>query len=431
MHISKMEKAESQSPPEVVVVGAGLAGLSVAHELAQRGRKVLVLDAGDAVAGQTSFANGGLLTPSMSDPWNAPGVHRHLLASLFDPHSAMKLRPSAIPSLFGWGLRFLANSRPEAHRRATLACFALAEYSMQVTRELRERHGLSYEASCKGTLKLFRSEAGVEGCLPVTEFLARHGLRYELLDRKGALAAEPQLAQIADEIHGAILYPDDESGDARLYCEALARSFEAAGGEIRLNTRVSRILTEGGAVAGVQTGKGPVRARAVVVAAAIASDSLTRDLGVRLPIRPAKGYSLTVELEDGPLPSLPVVDDALHAGISPLGAKLRVAGTAEFAGENLRLDPERVENLFALLGAVYPQQRARVRMQTARPWAGLRPMTSDGLPYVGPAPVGGLWVDAGHGHLGFTMAAGSARLLADLMDGRKPQIDPAPFAVTR
>lgn len=427
-----MENAipEAQQP-DVVVIGAGLAGLSVAHELVRRGRRVVVLEASDDIATGTSFANGGLLTPSMSDPWNAPGVHRHLMASLFDPHSAMKLRPAAIPSLIGWGLRFLANSTPAAHRRSTIACYALADYSMTVTRDLRDRYALAYEASAGGTLKLFRSEAGMQACLPVTELLAGQGMQYRLLDRAGTLKAEPQLEAIGDQIAGGIFYPGDESGDARLYCQALARGFTRSGGEIRLKTPALRILSSGGKVEGVQTSAGVVSAPAVVVAAALASDGLTRGLGVRVPIRPAKGYSLTVELEDGPMPSLPVVDDALHAGISRLGTRMRVAGTAEFAGDNLALDPERVENLFSLFGAVYPELHKRLKMETARPWAGLRPMTADGLPYIGAARVPGLWVNAGHGHLGFTMAAGAARLLADQMESRRPEIDPAPYAVMR
>jgi D-amino-acid dehydrogenase len=300
-----------------------------------------------------------------------------------------------------------------------------------VTRDLRDRYALSYDASSRGTLKLFRSEAGLKACLPVTELLAGEGMQYQLLDRTGTLKVEPQLEPIGGQITGAIFYPGDESGDARLYCQALARGFERAGGEIRLNTPAERILASGGKVEGVQTPGGVIRAPAVVVAAAVASDGLTRSLGVRLPIRPAKGYSLTVELEDGPMPSLPVVDDALHAGISRLGNRMRIAGTAEFAGENLSLDPERVENLFSLFGAVYPELHKRLRMETARPWAGLRPMTADGLPFIGAARVPGLWVNAGHGHLGFTMAAGAARLLADQMESRRPEIDPAPYAVMR
>lgn len=429
-----MENADLEARggrPDVVVVGAGLAGLSIAMELAGRGRRVCVLEAADDVATGASFANGGLLTPSMSDPWNAPGVHRHLMASLFDPHSAMKLRPKAVPSLIGWGLRFLSRSRPEAHRRATIACYRIADYSLAVMGELRERYGLSFEASSCGSLKLFRSPAGVEASLPAAELLAQQGMRFELLDRRATLLAEPQLAQIADQIEGSIFYPGDEKGDARLYCQALRAEIESAGGEIRLGTRVSRILGGAGAVQGVQTDRGVVLAPAVVVAAATASDRLTRGFGLRLHIRPAKGYSLTLEVDDGPMPSLPVVDDALHAAITPWGSRLRIAGTAEFAGEDRRIDPARIENLVGLLDALYPQLSGRLRMQSAFPWCGLRPMSADGLPYVGAAPVRGLWVNSGHGHLGFTMAAGSARLLADLMDGRPPEIDPAPFALMR
>jgi D-amino-acid dehydrogenase len=427
-----MENPEAKSGrSEVVVVGAGLAGLSVAHELARRGRRVCVIDAAEDVAMGASFANGGLLTPSMSDPWNSPGVHRHLFASLFDPHSAMKLRPSAIPSLMFWGVRFLANSRPADHRRSTIAVYSLAAYSLAAMHELREGLGLAFDSASRGSLKLFRSQAAIEACLPVNRLLEEQGMKLELLDRRATFEAEPQLSPIGDEVAGAILYPGDACGDARLYCQALQAEIERQGGEIRLGTTVTRVMRSAGAVEGVATSRGRVFAPAVVVAAATASDRLTREHGVRLGIRPAKGYSLTVEGGDGPIPAMPVVDDALHAAITPLGSRLRIAGTAEFAGEDKRIDRARIENLVGLLGAVYPEIRARIRMEEAVPWCGLRPMTADGLPYVGPAPLKGLWVNAGHGHLGFTLAAGSARMLADLMDGRQPEIDPAPFAVLR
>lgn len=417
--------------PDVIVVGAGLAGLSIAQQLARRGRRVCVVDAADDVAAGASYANGGLLTPSMSDPWNSPGVHRHLFASLFDPHSAMKLRPRAVPSLMVWGVRFLANSRPAEHRRSTAACYALAAYSLGAMREVRDGLAQPYDSAARGSLKLFRSQAAIEACLPVNRLLEEQGMKLELLDRAATLKTEPQLAAIGDQIAGAIFYPGDESGDARQYCLALAADIERLGGEIRLGTTVTRVLASGRAVGGVATSAGEIRASAVVVAAATASDRLTREHGVRLGIRPAKGYSLTVEAGDGPMPALPVVDDALHAAITPLGSRLRIAGTAEFAGEDRRLDRARIENLEGLLGALYPEVRARVRIEDAVPWCGLRPMTADGLPFVGAAPLKGLWVNAGHGHLGFTLAAGSARLLADLMDARAPEIDPAPFAPVR
>jgi D-amino-acid dehydrogenase len=390
------------------------------------------VEAHPGVAFETSHANGALLTPSMADPWNAPGVHRHLVASLFDRHSAMKLRLSAIPSLAGWGYHFLRHSNAVRHEAATKASFLLAKYSIAQLRLLNSCLSLRYDATKVGTLKVFRTLAAMEGPMALAMKLAPLGLRFEVLDADGAIAVEPTLAGIADQMAGAIRFPDDESGDARQFCEGLTNAFIQAGGIVRLGTHVAGIAVEGGAASGVCIASRVVRADAVIVATGNSSARLVRQFGMSLQIRPAKGYTVTFDashVQDKL--SIPIIDDALHAAIVPIGTRLRVAGTAEFAGNDRRLSQDRIDNLFDLLGAVLPRIAKQLPRASALPWTGLRPMSADGLPFIGPTHVRGLHLNTGHGHLGWTLAVGSACLLADLIEGRQPEIDPTPYRTGR
>lgn len=416
----------------VVIVGAGLAGLSAGYALIERGCDVVLLEAHAAVASEASFANGAILTPSMCDPWNGPGVHRHLAKSLFDPHAAMKLRWTAMPSLLSWGSVFLRNSTPARYSRATRAAFLLADYSVRATRRLRGRLALEYGASVCGTMKLLRSRRAQEQGLALARMLGELGLRHEVLDRERTVREEPELEEIAPQIAGALRFPDDECGDAHRFCIALADLIERQGGRIRPGTCASHIVTRGGAVVGVATPDGVVESTSVVIAAGAQSPQLSRSCGVSLAIRPVKGYSLTLDLSRfDRVPALPVVDDDLHAAIVPMQRRLRVAGTAEFAGMNRSVCPERIENLWRVLEATYPRVVREVDRASAEAWAGLRPVSADGLPFIGGTSIRGLYVNAGHGHLGWTMAVGSGQLLADIMRGSPPDIDPTPYLAAR
>lgn len=417
----------------VIIVGGGLVGVASAYALAKRGISVDLVEARDGVALDTSYANGGMLTPSMPDPWNGPGVWRHLARSLVNPDSAMLLRRQEILRLAPWGVRFLANSRKDRHAGSTAANFILCEHSTRLTRMWRDEEGLEFASSEKPTIKFFRSEAAMAGPLKIAESLRGLGLRFQTLDRRDTIALEPTLAQIADQIAGAIVYPDDAQGDAHLFTSALASRFEKLGGRVRLGQKVSGLVIKGDRVVGVGLAHNEiVNADAVLICAASATARLTRTVGVIPRICPAKGYSLTFDLGkyvEGP--EHPVVDDGMHAAVVPLGSKLRVAGTAEFAGENRTIDPHRIENLRRLLHEVYPRISAEIGRQSGEAWTGLRPMSADGRPYIGETRYQNLWLNAGHGHLGWTMAAGSADLLAALMTRSKPPIDPTPYRACR
>jgi D-amino-acid dehydrogenase len=416
---------------EIVVIGAGLIGIATAFELRRRGHDVLVLEAEADVAMGASYANGGLLTPSMSDPWNAPGVFGHLLSSLFDPEAALRLHPAAVPGLMAWGLRFLANATETRFSNAAKACFRLARYSADETLKLTEEQTLVYDHARSGALKIFRTAGAMASALRVSRMLGAAGLRFEPLDRQGVLAKEPHLAPIGDEIAGALWFPDDAVGDARGFCLALSERFGALGGVLQCATPVVAIEHRRGATH-VVTRLATIACDAVVLAAGAESNRLLRAFGAAVPLAPAKGYSLTVDASAlASRPERIVVDEERHIAIAPIGTRLRAVGTAEFAGFDRTLDERRIAGLRRFFAETYPDLAAGLDLGRASAWTGLRPISADGLPYIGETGVPRVWLNAGHGHLGWTLATGSACLLADLYEGRAPALDPTPYRPQR
>jgi D-amino-acid dehydrogenase len=415
---------------DVVIVGGGLAGASSLLALTRAGLSALLLEAEGDLALGASHANGGMLTPSMSDPWNGPGVGRHLLSSLFDPTSPMRLHFRQIPNLATWGLSFLRNSTSIRHQQITKANFLLAAYSRALTEQWTDSFDLNIEWQARGSLKIFETEEAMEGPLRLARFLEQSGLVYHALDADGAIAVEPALRPIGARIAGALHYPDDATGDARAFTHQVAAAARQFGGMIRINERIASIIALRDGFQVLTNSGEAIDAKNIVLAAGMATPALARQLGVSLPIKPAKGYSLTITAPDGlDLPCVSVVDDAMHAAVVRFGRDIRVVGTAEFAGEDRSLDPRRVNNLARLLARLYPDLAPYLDPATGRPWTGLRPMSADGRPFIGQSRRPGVWINAGHGHLGWTMAAGSAQLLADLMTGHIPTIDPNPYAL--
>jgi D-amino-acid dehydrogenase len=418
--------------PPVVVVGGGVIGVATAYVLAVRGYRTVLIEAREGVGLETSYANGAMLTPSLSEPWNAPGVWRLLLASLCNSRSALKLRFAAIPSLLGWGGRFLRNSSTARYIAATRASFMLAKYSIDRMCELRAKLTFDYDAARSGTLRVFRHAEAMQRACNLAEQLRPLGLCFDVLDVPGAIAVEPRLSEIAENLSGGVRFPDDETGDAFKFCKGLTEEFRRAGGTLRTDTPVTAVSVERGRVVGVESTVGRISAESVVVAAGNASPGFVRRFGVSLPIHPVKGYSVTFDasgLEAGP--GIPVIDDAMHAALVPIGRRLRVVGAAEFAGSDLVIRRERIEYLIGLLRSVYPTIATRLCSTPRRAWAGLRPMSADGLPFVGATPVRGLYINAGHGHLGWTLAIGCAHIVSDLIAGTPTGIDCTPYHPVR
>jgi D-amino-acid dehydrogenase len=415
---------------KVIVIGSGVIGLTTAYFLGRRGHEVTVIDRQDGPGRETSFANGALLTPSMAEPWNAPGCWKVLLASFGRSDAALQLHARALPSLVGWGVTFLRNSRAAAFERNALNNLRLALYSLDVMQTLRHETGIEYGRAVRGTLRLFRHSVAWDRAAATAGRRVCEGLNFRRLSATETIEFEPALAPMSHDLAGAIHYEADEIGDAYSFCVALTDNARRLGVEFRFRAEVSSFEVRSGRITAVVTHDDCLKADQYLVAAGSESAPLLRRIGVDLPVRPAKGYSVTFDTRHAPnLLRIPIVDDDAHAAIVPLEGALRVVGTAEFAGFDRTLPPARIKNHLMLLQNVLPQ--ARIDPSSAKSWCGLRPMSADGVPIIGPTPLSNLLVNTGHGHLGWTMAAGSAQLLVDLMSGDSPSIDPAPYNLKR
>ena len=408
---------------KALVIGGGLIGVSTAWYLAERGFSVTLLERREGSALETSYANGGLVTPSQSDPWNAPGTLTQMLRWLGREDSPLLLRPRALPGMWRWGLRFLLGSRAAPWWRATETSLRLGLYSARCLRQLRGTLGLEYEHLGAGTLKIYRDAASLEHSTLLVKSLAPAGLNCRILDTAEAVSLEPLLAPLQHELAGAIHYPDDESGDAHLFTRALESHAQAAGVQFRYGVTVTGLRVEGGQVRGARTEQGGFEGDACVVAAGCASPALLKPLGLSLPIYPVKGYSITLPAIGWKRKlGIPLVDFSRKIVVTPLGDRLRIAGTAEFAGFDTSLNPRRGASILNHALDLIPELADQVEHAQVQHWAGLRPMTPDGPPVLGATPYRGLYINAGHGPLGFTHAAGSGRAVADLVAGRSPEL---------
>lgn len=416
----------------LAVIGGGLIGAATALALARRNHSVVLFERLPQLAGEASHANGGLLTPSQGDPWNAPGILGVLLRSLGKEDAAVLLRLRAIPRLARWGLRFLSNAKPATYHATTEAQTRLAVYSHQRLAALTAEFGLAYDLSTVGTLKVYRDPAALEHAAGLAKLVQPLGVPFRRLAPSQLTEVEPALTYAAGGLVGGLHFPEDRAGDARLFTLALAEAATAAGVEIRAGTSVTGFERREGRIAAVLTATGRESVEGVVLCGGVGSPALARKLGFRLPIAPVKGYSITFDGRGQPgLPTQPVVDDGRHIAVTPLGRRLRFVGTAEFTGEDRTINPARIANLVKTAEGLYPQLKEALQGQEGFPWACLRPMTPDCLPVLGASPVANLWINAGHGYLGWTTGAGAAEAVADLVSGERPALDLAPYGLGR
>lgn len=303
---------------KIVIIGAGLIGISTAYFLRLRGHEVTVIERESGPGLQTSFANGALVTPSTPEPWNAPGCWRVLLASLGRSDAPLQLRLRALPDLMGWGIQFLRNSSPERYQESTLRNVRLAVFSLDVLQNLRRQTGIEYGGTARGSLRLFRSDEALNAALRATDLLLAEGVKLRRLSREETVTLEPALVPIANQLSGAIHYSADETGDAHRFCDALAEQARLRGVNFTFGTTVSRFEVGSGRIVAVQTDKGRVVAEHYVVAAGSYSTQLLRPFGLHLPVRPAKGYSVTFDGTQSVL-GIPIMDDDMHAAVVPVG----------------------------------------------------------------------------------------------------------------
>lgn len=412
----------------VIVIGAGVTGTTTAWYLRAAGVKVTLIDAADLPACGASAANGGMLHASHAEPWNAPGVGWDLLRHLGRVDSPLLLRPRALPGILPWGVAFLWNSRRSRFERNTLLNAQLAEYSLRQLRTLQQELKLDFGFAESGILKIFQDPESLARNRAASAAMAKVGVRFEEWDNTRVAAEEPTLEPIGHRLCGALFFPDDAIGNAAAFTRELAVAAKRAGVRWRPKTRVTGWRLFRGRINGVETSAGPMAADAVVLASGFAAPALVRRLGLRLPVTPVKGYSLTLTLPEKWQPRLPIIDDANKVVLTPLDGRLRLAGTAEFTGADLRLNASRAANVLAQCRRTLPRLPEYFDPETMEPWTGLRPMSTRGTPILGPTRIPGLYLNTGAGHLGWTLACGSAGLVRDSILGVPPALPLEPFA---
>ena len=404
----------------IAVLGGGVIGVTSAWYLRQAGHEVTVLDRQHATGLETSFANAGQVSPGMSAPWAGPDTPRKAISWLLMRHSPLVVWPLLDPAFLRWVTAFLGNCNAAAYARNKGRMVRLAEYSRDKLADLRRDTGIGYDDRQRGLLQLFRTQTQADHVGDDTDVLDSLGVPYQVVDRAGCVAHEPGLAAVADKFVGGLILPGDETGDAHIFTQRLAALAEAAGVVFRTGVTVQSLLIEGGQVGGVQTDAGVVTADAYIMALGSYSPILLRPAGISLNVYPVKGYSITLPVvDDAAAPASTVMDETFKVAITRLGDRIRVGGTAELAGYSTRLRTARRDTLVHSVTDLFPRGGD---LAQATFWTGLRPMTPDGSPVIGPTKFDNLWLNTGHGTLGWTMACGSGALLADLVSGRAGEI---------
>ena len=409
----------------VCVVGAGVVGAATAYRLAQSGHRVTLLDAADAPATGTTWANGAQLSYSYVEPLATPAVLRKLPAMLRDPQSPLRFRLTGEWSQLSWGLRFLAACRAATVQRSTAALLKLADLSRRDLAAAEAQDGLQFQHERSGKLVAYDSAEALEGAARQLELQRAMGCEQQLLDRQACLQREPALASQRERIAGGIWTPTEAVGDAAALTRELIVRAQSRGTALRLGCRVVGWDSDRGQVRAARLSSGErLVADAFVLANGHEAAHLARPLGLRLPIYPIKGYSITLPLRSAALaPKVSVTDAGRKMVFAPLGGQLRVAGFAELVGRDLRLDGARIQALVDAVGEVFPggcDLRA-----DPRPWAGLRPATPTSRPIVGRTRRANLFLNVGHGALGLTLAMGSARVLDEALAGRDSAVGAA------
>ncbi|MGN4936014.1 D-amino acid dehydrogenase [Aeromonas rivipollensis] len=414
---------------DIVVLGGGVVGVTSAWYLAKAGHKVTLLERRDGVALETSHANAGQISPGYASPWAAPGIPLKAAKWLLQKHAPFTVRPTSDPFQLRWMLKMFANCTPAAYAVNKGRMVRLAEYSRDCMKLLRDELALDYEGRQLGTLQLFRSQAQRDASQRDIEVLEEYGVPYQSLDASGCEEVEPALARVRGKIVGGLRLPGDETGDCFRFTQALADEARRLGVEFVFNCAIDEVELAQGCAVAVRAGEQRFKADAIVCALGSYGTGFLRPLGIELPVYPVKGYSLTLPMTDAAgAPRSTVLDETYKVAITRFDERIRVGGMAELSGFNLALNPRRHDTLAMVVRDLFPEGGDLPRAEF---WTGLRPMTPDGTPLVGPSPIPGLWLNTGHGTLGWTMAAGSGQLLSDLISGSAPAISDEGLTLAR
>ncbi|MBY4945765.1 D-amino acid dehydrogenase [Cupriavidus respiraculi] len=412
----------------VLVLGSGVIGVTSAWYLAKAGHDVTVVDREAAPALGTSFANAGQISPGYASPWAAPGVPLKAIKWMFQQHAPLSIRPDGSLFQLQWMWQMLMNCNARSYAINKERMVRLAEYSRDCIRALRADTGIAYEGRQRGTLQVFRTEAQLEDAAKDIAVLEEAGVPYELLSREELALSEPALATAGDKLTGGLRLPNDETGDCQLFTQRLAAMAEGLGVKFVQGRSIDSLLTQGDAVTGAVIAGEPTFADLVVVALGSWSTPFVQNF-LRIPVYPLKGFSITVPMTDATRsPVSTVLDETYKVAITRFDDRIRVGGMAQIVGYDKTLDPAKRKTLEHVVTDLFP---GAGDVSRATFWTGLRPMTPDGTPIVGPTPVKGLWLNTGHGTLGWTMACGSGKLLSDLVSGTSPAIRADDLSVAR
>ena len=412
----------------VVILGSGVIGVTTAYYLAKAGHEVTVIDRQPAPALETSFANAGQISPGYASPWAAPGIPLKAMKWMLQRHAPLSITPDGTTFQLKWMWEMLRNCTAERYAVNKERMVRLAEYSRDCFKELRDDAGITYESRQRGTMQLFRTEAQFASAAKDIQVLQDSGVPYELLTRDMLGSAEPALAHAGDKLVGALRLPNDETGDCQLFTTRLAQMAANLGVTFRYNVAIDRLAVAGNSITGVHCGDELVKGDAYVVALGAHSTTLLKGI-VDIPVYPMKGYSITVPITDAAkAPVSTILDETYKIAVTRFDDRIRVGGMAEIAGFDLRLNPRRRATLEMVVNDLFPGAGDSAQ---ASFWTGLRPMTPDGTPIVGRTALGNLFLNTGHGTLGWTMSCGSAQMLADLMSAKRPAIPFDDLAVGR
>ena len=414
---------------KVIVLGGGVIGTTTAYYLARSGAEVTLLDRQAGPAEETSFGNAGQVSPGYSTPWAAPGIPLKAIKWMFKKHAPLSIRPDGTLFQLRWMAAMLRNCSPEAYAVNKERMMRVAEYSRGCLQQLRADTGLQYEQRTGGTLQLFRTQAQLDAVQRDIAVLEECGVPYELLDRDGLARVEPALAGARDRLTGGLRLPNDETGDCHLFTRGLAEIARGLGVDFRFGQTIAALETDGGRITGVRTSTGKIlTADRYVMAFGSYSRAAIASLGLDIPVYPVKGYSLTVPLLDESLaPQSTVLDETYKVAVTRFDNRIRVGGMAELGGFDLRLNPARRATLEKVVTDLFPGGD----VPSATFWTGLRPMTPDSTPIVGGTRYANLFLNTGHGTLGWTMACGSGKLISDMVMGQRPEIRTDGLAMDR
>ncbi|EPF70228.1 D-amino acid dehydrogenase [Acinetobacter rudis] len=412
----------------VMVLGSGVIGITTAYFLAKQGVKVTVLDRQAGPAEETSFGNAGQISPGYSTPWAAPGIPFKAVKWMFQHHAPLAINMDGSMWQLQWMAQMLKNCNPQSYAINKERMTRVAEYSRDCLRQLRKDTDIQYEHRSKGTLQLFRTDAQIEAVQRDIQVLKECGVDHELLNADELAKVEPALAYAKDKLTGGLHLPNDETGDCYMFSNALAKIAQDMGVEFKFNQNVEKLIVEGNDIKGVVVNSQVQKADRYVLAFGSYSRDFLKPLALNLPVYPVKGYSLTLPIVDANFaPQSTVLDETYKIAITRFDQRIRVGGMAELSGFNLGLKQPRRETLEMVTQDLFPGGDLAQGLF----WTGLRPMTPDSTPIIGTTPYNNLFINTGHGTLGWTMSCGSGKLISDIVLNHTPEISTEGLSLER